>query len=159
MAAPALTARVLPVGKYLGDGYSTKIAFSLDSDVSFWEKTVKPPGLDGGDEIDTTTMHNIDFRTFLPRQLITLTESTTRVAYDPNVYNNIISNLLNREGSVTHHFPDGSTLSYYGYLKTFEPADCVEGEQPEADISIVCTNWDPSADVEAAPVLTSVAGT
>jgi hypothetical protein len=143
----------------MDDGYSTKIAFALDPDVSFWEKTVQPPGLDGGDEIDTTTMHNTLYRTMAARALITLTEHSITAAWDPNVYNNIISNLINAEGSISEHFPDGSTLTYYGFLKTFEPSEHSEGEQPEATITVVPTNYDPVARVEAGPVLASVAGT
>ena len=158
-ANPATTTRSAPVGLKLDDGHSTKVAFSRDNDVSFWEKGVTPPGLDGGDAIDTTTMHNVAYRTFAPRQLKSLTESQCRAAYDPNVYNNILDNLLNQAGSVTCAFSDGSTLDYYGYLRTFEPDEITEGEQPEASITINPTNFDPTNDVEAGPVLTSVAGT
>jgi len=159
MTAPASTTRSTPSGKYLDDGYSTKIAFARDADVEFWEKTVKPPGYDGGDAIDTTTMHNVTYRTFAARALKTLTESSLNVAYDPAVYTSILNNLINQEGSITVHFPDGSKLDFYGYLRTFEPADNAEGEFPEATINITPTNWDPVNDVEAAPVLTSVSGT
>jgi len=158
MAAPATTTRATPGGIKLDDGYQTLIAFARDTDVSFWEKTVQPPGLDGGDAIDTTTMHNSAYRTFSPRALITLTEAPLVVAYDPNVYNNIIA-LINREGSITVTFPDGSTLDFYGFLKSFEPQPCAEGEQPEANIVIVPTNYDPANYVEQGPVLTEVSGT
>lgn len=159
MAAPADTTRGTPTGLRLDDGYSTKLAFARDPTICFWEKTVKPPGVDGGDAIDTTTMHNTTYRTMAARALITLTESSLTVAYDPNVYNTIITNLLNQEGAITVHFPDGSKLSFFGYLRTFEPNDCAEGEQPTATINITPTNYDPVNGVEAAPVLTSVAGT
>lgn len=54
----AHTTRSAPGGTKLGDGFSTKIAFAADADVSLWEKTVTPPGVDGGDAVDTSTMHN-----------------------------------------------------------------------------------------------------
>jgi hypothetical protein len=159
MAAPSSTTRATPAGIKLDDGYSTKIAFARDSNVSFWEKTLSPPGLDGGDPIDTTTMHNADWRTMSARQLATLSEFTCTAAYDPNVYNDIINNLLNQEGSITVHFPDGSKLDFFGYLRSFQPQDVAEGAQPEAQITIVPTNYDPTNNVEASPVLTQVAGT
>lgn len=159
MAAPTSTARQTPVGIILGDGFSTKIAFARDPDVSFWEKTVGPPGIDGGEAIDQTTMHNVAWRTKSARTLKTLTDSSLTVAYDPNVYNNIIDNLINMAGSITVHFPDGSKLDFYGYLQSFEPDDLTEGEQPTATITIVVTNFDPVNRVEAGPVLTSVSGT
>ena len=158
MAAPATTTRSTPLGKILEDGYSTKIAFARKADVSFWEKTVKPPGIDGGDPIDITTMHNTAWRTMVPRNLKTLTESTATVGYDPNVYNHIVE-LINQEGAITCHFSDGSKLDFFGYLRTFEPSDHSEGENPEATITITPTHYDPTNDVEAAPVLTSIAGT
>jgi hypothetical protein len=143
----------------LDDGFSTKIAFERDPDIEFWEKTVKPPGLDGGDEVDTTTMHNVTFRTRSPRRLKTMTNMSTTVAYDPTVYTSILNNLINQEGSVTVHFSDGSKIAFYGYLKTFEPQECSEGAQPEANIEIVPTNQDPVTGAEQAPVVTSVTGT
>ena len=80
MAAPAITARTTPAGIMLKDGYSTKIAFAADPDVSFWEKTVKPPGIDGGDGIEQTTMHNSAYRTMRSRSLKTLTEASGKAA-------------------------------------------------------------------------------
>lgn len=158
MAAPASTVRATPAGIKLDDGFSTKIAFALDANVEFWEKTVKPPGLDGGDAIDTTNMHNVTYRTMAARALKTLTESTLTVFWDPQCYVSVLA-LVNAEGSITAHFPDGSKLDFYGFLRTFEPNEHTEGEPPEATISITPTNWDPANRVEAAPVLTSVAGT
>lgn len=155
---PTTTARATPAGIKLKDGHSTKIAFEADPDVSFWERTVKPPGIDGGDAVEQTTMHSVDWRQMAPRQLKTLTDATASVQYDPNVFNNIYD-LVNIETSITVHFPDGSTLDFFGYLKSFEPDELAEGEPPTATITIVCTNSDPTSGAEAAPVLTSVAGT
>lgn len=133
------TARQTPGGTKLDDGFSTKIAFAADPDVSFWEKSVKPPGIDGGDAIDTTTMHNTTWRTFAARALRTLTESSITVAYDPKVYDQIVA-LINVNGWITVHFPDGSILNFVGFLRSFEPGDNSEGAQPEATISITPTN-------------------
>lgn len=152
------TVRQTPSGIKLDDGFSTKIAFNRDPDVSFWEKTVKPPGIDGGDAVETTTMHNVTWRTMSPRKLRTMTQMTSKAAYDPAVYDQI-RELVNQEGSITVHFPDGSKLDFFGYLKDFEPDDHVEGTQPEATITIVPTNQDPVTGAETAPVLTSVTGT
>lgn len=158
MAAPAVTTRQTPSGIPLGDGFRSLKAFARDPDVSFWEKSNKPPGVDGGDAIDTTTMHNVTFRTMASRALYTLTESTCKAAFDPNLVNNIIQ-LINAEGAITDTFSDGSSISYFGFLKSVEFDDMVEGTQPEATITVVPTNWDPVNKVEAGPVLTSVSGT
>ncbi len=158
MAAPDTTARVTPDGIKLDDGFSTQIAFALDADIAFWEKNVQPPGLDGGDAIETTTMHNTAWRTMAPRSLTTMTECTVTAAYDPDLYDEILA-IINVRGSITVHFPDGSTLDFFGYLRLFEPQDMEEGAQPEANITIQPTNYDPVNNVEAPPVMTEVAGT
>lgn len=158
MAAPTPTARGTPAGIPLEDGFSTKITLGTLTTISFWEKTVRPPGMDGGDPIPQTTMHNALYRTFSARALKSLTMVTCTAAYDPTVYTDIIAN-INFECVITVRFADGSTLCFYGYLQKFEPQDVKEGEQPEAQITLVPTNWDPTNHVEAAPVLTSVAGT
>jgi len=148
------TARSAPGGTKLEDGYSTKIAFAADADVSLWEKTVKPPGMDGGDAIETTDMHNTDLRTMAARALKTMTTSTLNVSYDPAVYDQIDA-LINENGWITVHFPDLSTLDFVGYLKSFEPGDNAEGTQPTAACQIIATNT--LAGVETAFVYTAPA--
>jgi hypothetical protein len=103
-------------------------------------------------------MHNATVTTKAAQALYDVPNAQTTVAYDPAVITQIQA-LVNQEGSITEHFSDGSTLSYYGYLKSFAPAEKTRGTQPEATIEIVVTNWDPINRVEAVPVLTSVAGT
>lgn len=158
MAAPTPTPRQSPTGIKLKDGFSTKITFATKPAISLWEKTVTPPGIDGGDAIEQTTMHNTTWRTFASRSLKTLTDASFTAAYDPICFTDLLA-LINLETTITVTFPDGSTYAFYGYLRTFEPQEVSEGEQPEANCTITCTNFDPSAHVEAAPVLASVAGT
>lgn len=158
MAAPTPTPRVYPSGIRLDDGFSSLITLAIDTNIEFWEKTVKPPGLDGGEKVDTMTMHNQSYRTYGPRKLKTLTDMTTKAAYDPIVYQSILA-AINVRTTITVTFPDGSTLAFYGYLQKFEPDDLEEGKQPEATITIVPTNYDPVNHVEAAAVLTNVVGT
>lgn len=145
------TARVTPVGTHLDDGFSTKIAFAADSNVSFWERTVKPPGFEGGDAIDIVTMFNVTYRTKAPRQLIDLTDASGTAAYDPQVLDQIAA-LLNVNGWITAHHPNGDTWDFVGYLKTFETPEHSEGEFPLASFTIVVTNQ--LNGVETAPVFT-----
>lgn len=158
MTAPSATARVEASGILLEDGFSSLITFAGDPNLSLWEKTVQPPGIEGGDAIEISTMFNSTWRTFSARSLKTLTEHSLTAAYDPIVYDEIVS-IINLETTVTVAWPDGSTLAFYGFLRNFEPQPMEEGSQPEANCSIVPTNWDPSARSEEAPVLTNVAGT
>jgi hypothetical protein len=159
MTAPSPTSRTTPTGIKLGDGYQTLVTFGRDANINLWEKSVTPPGYEGGDAIDDTTMHNTTYRTFGPRNLITLTETTFTCMYDPDAYTDILNNLLNQEDTITVSFPDGSTLAFFGYLKSFIPSELVEGETPEAEITIQPTNIDPGTSNEESAVLASVAGT
>jgi len=158
MANPSPTARQTPGGLFLKNGYQSLITFSADPDISLWEKSVTPPGCDGGDAIDTTTMHNVNYRVFAPRTLITMTESSFTAAYDPAVLTQIFSQ-LNREQTITVRFADGSTWAFYGFLRVFQPNELTEGEQPTAQVTIQPTNFDPTNRVEAGPALASVSGT
>lgn len=158
MAAPSTITRVLPDGIMLCDGHSTLIAFEADPDIDFMEITVQPPGIDGGDPIDNTTMHNVAWRTMCPRQLKTLTEFQVTASWDPDVYNQILA-LINIETNATILLPDGSTLDFFCFIKGVEFSEHTEGERPIMTITVVPTNQDPSDQAEAAPVLTSVPGT
>lgn len=144
------TTRQTPLGTALDDGYQTLIAFAADPDVSFWEKTVTPPPVEGGDKIDVTTQHNQAWRTGAARSLKEMGEVSVTAAYDPQVYGQIIA-LINQNTLITVHFPDGSSLDFWGYLSSFAPSELSEGEQPEAEITIQATLRDNNGN-ETAPV-------
>lgn len=156
MAAPRTAERGTPAGIKLDDGYSTKVACYDDTDISFWERSVTPPGLDGDEPINTTTMFNVTYRTFSPRALKTLTPFTMSAAYDPDIYDQALA-LINKNKEWTVTFPDGSTLDFWGFLQKFEPGELVEGTFPEATITVVPTNQDNDG-AEQAAVMTEVAG-
>lgn len=157
MAAPSATTRDDPVGIKLENGYRSLITFAADPDVSLWEMEVGHAGLDGGDPIDTSTMHNDTWRTKSPRALIDSSPFTCRFAFDPAVKSQLVS-LVNVRTTVTVRFRDGSTEAQYGYLQTTEFDPMVEGEMPTGTATICPTNWDPTNFAEEGPVLTSVSG-
>jgi len=134
----------------IDDGFSTIIEFAEDSDVQMWEKEVTPPGMSGGGENDTSTMRNTTWRTRAPKSLITLSESSLSVAYDPAVFDEIVA-MLNVNQLVTITFPDSSTLAFWGWIDEFTPGANVEGEQPTADVTIIPSNQNASG-TEVAPV-------
>jgi len=136
----------------LDDGYQTLVSFASDPTVLFYEKTVTPPGVDGGGETDTTTMLNTVWRTRNPKALITLSNGSMVVAYDPACFPEIIA-LVNVNNLITITFPDGDTLAFWGWLDSFTPGEHTEGEQPTAEITIVPSNQNASG-VETAPVHT-----
>jgi hypothetical protein len=134
----------------IDDGHSTKVSFADNPSISLWEKEVTPPGVSGGGENDTTTMHNTTWRTRSPKQLKTLSECSFTAAYDPAVYDDIVS-MCNNNQLITVTFADGSTLQFWGWLDDFSPSAAVEGEQPTADVTIIPSNQN-DAGTEVAPV-------
>lgn len=147
MADPSGTARGTPAGTPIGDGFATKITLASDTTIEFWEKSVTPPGVDGGDPVETTTMYNTTWRTMRARQLKTLTEVSAVVAYDAAVYPEIVRQ-INNETTITVEFPNDDYIAFYGYLRSFTPSEIVEGSQPEAAIVIQPTNWDSGSGQE-----------
>lgn len=158
MTAPTATTREVPAGLMLRDGFSSLITLAADADISFWEKAVTPPGIEGGEAIPQTTMHNVLWRTSIPRKLLTLTTFSCTAAYDPAVYDQIKA-ILNVHTTITVQFADGTTIAFYGFLKTFQPNQMTEGNQPEATLTFEPTNCDPTTFAEEGPVVSEVTGT
>lgn len=158
MAAPVASTRLTPGGKMIGDGFGSLIVFAKDRDIQFREVGVTPPGVETDDPTDTSTHHNVKWRTFHPRQLARMTPAKATVNYDPAVYVAIVA-ALNRQDTITVVFPDGATLAFYGYLSKFEPNELKEGQKPEANIEVVVTNADPSDCSEQGPVYAAGTGT
>lgn len=145
------TARGTPGGTVLDDGFSTLVTFATDTEVELWEKTVKPPGVDGGEPISTSTMHNTKYHTSALRTLMKLTDGSFTCAYDPAVYTAIVA-LINVDDTITITFPDATHVSFYGGLTKFEPSEHQEGEQPEASCTFVINSYDATAG-ETAPLV------
>lgn len=156
-AAPTPTARTSPTGIKLPDGYQSKITIAADVDINLFERTTRPPGIDGGEPIEQTTMFNTSYRTFAARQLQTLTATSYKCAYDPQVITELLA-VINRNTTITQSFFDGSTLAYYGYVQKVDFDELAEGALPMCTVTIVPTNFDPANRVEAGPVVTSVSG-
>lgn len=153
-----------PAGFKLPDGFATEIAIAGATTIRIWEKTVQPPGYDGGAPIDITTMRNLKWRTKHPKHLQDVTNMEIACAYDPNVYNDVAP-LINVPTTITVTFPPGETghgtgdtLCFYGYMMKFVPEPLKEGEFPTAAVTIVPTNTDPAGNEEG-PVWTSGTGT
>lgn len=124
-----------PAGEALENGFQCAITLADDPDISFFEISVKPPGMDGGAKIDTTTQHNVGYRTYAARVLKELTDAGATVAYDPAVLPQIFAQINNPQ-VITIHFPNGDTYAFDGNLQSFEPGDMEEGSRPTATIVI-----------------------
>lgn len=158
MAAPAHTAVGTPTGREIPDGFSTKIVFAAKPSIAFWEISVKPPGMDGGEPIQTTSMRNLVWRTYRSKQLKTLTPLTLKGKYDPDSWADWLA-LVNVEGAMTVYWPDGSYLDFYGFVQKVDPDDHKEGELPMLNVTVTPTNFDVANHVEAAPVFVGAPGT
>jgi hypothetical protein len=141
----------------LDDGYRTLVTLTTSDITLAWEKSVTPPGVDNGGEIDVTTMHNGDgttgWRTFAPRALKSLTESSCVMAYDPAVLDEIMAAVgVNQLITIAFRADtaDEATWSFWGWLKTFTPGECTEGEQPTATVTFFPSNQNDSQE-EVAP--------
>lgn len=136
----------------LRDGHRTLLSFALAPSVKFFQKRVTPPGIDGGGENDTTSMHNNTWRTRQPKKLYTLTPATITAAYDPAVFTEILA-MINVNQLITVTFPDNSTYAFFGWVNNFTPNEHTEGEEPTASVTVIPSNQNASF-VETAPVLT-----
>lgn len=130
----------------IDDGFSTTIEFGL---TKLYEKTVTPPGVEGGGETPTTTMLNTTWRTRSPKKLKTLSPCSFVAAYDPAVYDEIVAE-INTNQSIVITFADSSTLTFWGWLDSFLPNEAEEGVQPTANCVIIPSNQNV-AGVETAP--------
>lgn len=140
----------MPAGqKRIDDGHPTTITLALAPNVAFWEKSVTPPGFDGGGPNDTTTMRNSIWRTMAPKKLLTLTPMTFKAAYAAVVIGDIRNNMnVNQLMTVIH--ATGAKWTFYGYLDKFTPDEVTEGTQPTATVTIQPTNQD-NTGAEVAP--------
>jgi hypothetical protein len=139
----------------LKDGFGIQIAFTgYDFSLTLDPTSITPPGVDGGDPIDTVTHSNTALRTKHPRSLKEITNGSFTAAYDPNAWDTIMT-AINDNTQITFTFPNtgDATFVVWGYLKSFVPGEYVEGEQPTAECEIVITN-ENDAGAETAPVHT-----
>lgn len=138
---------------FLEDGYRTLVTFELEPTIRLLEVSVTPFGLEGGDQIEQTTMRNNLWRTFAPQFLITATEMSGVFAYDPIILADLLGMLnVNQIIACTHS--DGSAWTFWGYLRNFILNENSIGSRPTGNAIIVPTNRDASG-VENTPTYTA----
>jgi hypothetical protein len=133
-----VTERIAPTGTPFDEGYESHITFAADPDVSFWESIVGAPGFDGGDPVPTTTMFNASYRTKAPRKLTEMTPFQVQGKFSSETVDDMIA-LINQNGWITVQWPDGTRLSFVGFLKSFTPGQAQEGNPLLGTIEIVPT--------------------
>lgn len=158
MAAPSVTARVAPTGRKVPDGQGVKIAFKSNPDLLFWERSLTPPSIDGGDAIDITDSFNTTWETSAARTLKKLGDVEVEGFWEPGSYAEVLA-LVNVEDEITLIYPDGSTESHFAFVRMFEREEVARGEPLTGTLTITPTSWDHVNRVEAGPNVVSVAGT
>jgi hypothetical protein len=99
--------------------------------------------------IDTTTMRNTAWRTMAPKQLKTMSPVNSTVAYATDAIPLLYGQIgINQPIFVT--FPDGSSVSFWGWIEEFTPGANVEGEQPTATLTVQPSMRNDAGD-EVAP--------
>jgi hypothetical protein len=151
MAAPVATVRVTPTANKPADGFKALLTIALAPNFEFWESSIKPPSYEGGDPVDTTTMHNNTVRTKAPRDLIDMSDVTITGLFNASIYTTIRT-IINKPTTITITWPDLSTLAFYGFVRVFAPGDLTEGGRMEGTITITVTNQDPTTGAEELPV-------
>jgi len=136
----------------IDDGFKTLISFAANPNVTFEEKEVTPPSMEGGGAIDTTTMRNTSLRTKSPKQLKSLGDMKLTVAYGSAALMEIWA-LINQNTQITITLPTGNTFTFWGWLDTANPGALSEGNQPTLDITIIPSNRDNNG-IEQEPVYT-----
>lgn len=160
MTAPTKVTRGTPpeIADMLLDGYQVFVALEDDPDLCIWEDNITPPSMTAGsDVINTTTQWNATWMTKAFHELLEVGETTINAAYCGSTWDKIQA-IIGVNQSVTVHFPDGSTLSFWGGIRSFTPAGWERNGFPKADIVIVCTNMDDSNNEEG-PVWAAASGT
>jgi hypothetical protein len=138
---------------FIDDGFPTRMTFSQSASAAlyFAEKSITPPGFEGGGPNDTTTMRNVRYRTRAPKKLITLTDGTMECKYDPKVFQFILDQLqVNQQITVT--FPDTTTMVFWGWIDNFKPGAIQEGGMALTTVTVCPSNQNDS-QVETAPTL------
>lgn len=135
------------------DGLGTKITLSNIPNIDIRRTGVTPFGVDGTDAKDLTTLENEEWRTFMSKQLKTMTPGKMTVYYDPNDLEEIRGQ-INVNQEVELEYPDGETDTVWAFLKSFMPNEHKEGVPPTAELEIVPTNMDDNLD-EVGPVFSA----
>ena len=131
------------------DGFSTIITLGGDPVLTLVEVAITPPDEDTGGPIDVTNMRQIQWRTAVPKKLVSMNPFTFTAAYDPKAYGRFVS-VMKKNQNITVTFPDGNTMQFLGYYDKFKPNQNKEGERPTAEVTVVPTNL-ANAGVEVGP--------
>jgi hypothetical protein len=153
-----VTARVLPTGFKVPEGFKSTLAFSLKPGLNIYEVDVPMPG---GDSvvIDITTQLNTKWHTKALSALIDSPEISGNGGWDPSFFDDYIFLTGAQGGAFTVHTPTNSTTSCWGGLKSFMPQPWKFSTFPLINFTLVNTNRNPTTGAEEGPFTVPSAGT
>jgi len=117
---------------HLTDGHATRVSLVTGA-ITFYEKSVTPGGVEGGDPIDITTNDNATQKSQAPRSLTSPTSTSATVTYD-KTDEAAAGARINVLDTVLVVYPDDTTDARAGWLRSFIPNEVSEGEQPTAAV-------------------------
>lgn len=116
------------------DGHGIRIVF-VNQAITVYEKNVTPGGTEGGDPIDITTNDNTSLRSFAPPTLATKTATSAEVTYDETDLA-ALEAAVDQSDTIRIEWPDDTTRSRAGWLRSVIPNQAAADEQPTAAITI-----------------------
>lgn len=128
---------------YIDDGLGTTMTWGSSTTFTLEKMSITPPAIEGGDKIDITTLNRTAWRTFVPKTLKQLEDAGFTARWDASEH---IDAPINSNEAITITFPDGDKIVFWGYLKTLEVGEIVEGDKVEGTGTITVTNWNGSAE-------------
>lgn len=158
MANPSVIARTTPTGYKLPEGFKCSIAYSLRPAFNIFEVSTMPAGGQAV-EIDTSTQHNIKYKTKWISALVEIKDVTGEGGYDPDFMDDAFFLLGAQSGSFTVHAPTQATHNYWGGLKDLTFQAWKAGQFPMVSYANCCTCWDPTTKTEAGPYTVQATGT
>lgn len=153
------TALGTPAGVRIRNGHSTRFALANAPTISLWIVSLTPPGVEGGELIPTTTMHNTALRTMAAQSLKTMTPMTMRCAYNAAVIDNLFAQVNNEQSGTLHFSQSSGSWDFFCAITNFAPDEIVENAMPLASVTIGLTNTDPLTGAETSPDYRTASGT
>lgn len=110
--------------------------------------TITPPGWDGGDAIDTTTLSNITYKTKMAAKLIDIGNMSFTAELDPT---KIHAAPINSPATIEVDIPEVGVWTFRGHLKSITPNELTVGERATCSGEIIITNTLADGATESAP--------
>jgi hypothetical protein len=137
----------------LKDGYKVTITLGGPGANLYGEIEITPPEIDGRGGIDMTSMRNLAWVTMAPKSLKQLNPVNAKLMFDPSLIPAVYAR-VQRNTLFTITFPDGATLTFWGWIDKMTHDPLKESERPTLTVVIQPSNLNSQCQ-EAGPVFTA----